>query len=62
MYEGRNVYTYLLMLFSKAIMVYKTIKLKMVTYKERGKKKAEGTRIEMSCQFLNHANVLHNLF
>jgi len=50
------------MLFSKAIMVYKTIKLKMVTYKERGKKKAEGTRIEMSCQFLNHANVLHNLF
>ena len=53
--------TYLLMLFSKAIMVYKAIKSKMVTYKERGKNKAEGTRIEMNCQFLNHANVLHIL-
>ena len=60
-YEGRNVYTYLLMLFSKAIMVYKAIKSKMVTYKERGKNKAEGTSIEMNCQFLNHANVLHIL-
>lgn len=49
------------MLFSKAIMVYKAIKSKMVTYKERGKNKAEGTRIEMNCQFLNHANVLHIL-
>ena len=33
----------------------------MVTYKERGKKKAKVTRIERNCQFPNHANVLHNL-
>ena len=34
----------------------------MVTYKGRGGKKVEGTRIEMSCQVLNHVNALHNLF